>query len=333
MQNRLSRRNFSKTMALGLGAASLPQISAQKRRKLLIGHTSITWLTFGGGGSRGGAAAKAAPAPVRTPAGVAGGPPVDVDLIETIIRDISGLGFYGVELFGNAAAAMDADGSLARLLHKYHDLPLISIVASPECADPAKLKDSIQIMVEQGKAAKKQGARIVLMNASGRRGQDYNFSEHKANIAKSLNEAGKAMADLGLQAVLHQHTGTMVEKGPEVYGIMDVLDTRVVRAGFDVGQLTKGGADAVQIVKDFLPVIEHLHLKDYSGGPEYQGYCPLGQGKVNLEAILDLMESKGTLKGMVMVELDSSPGMPVPAFETARIAKAFLEKQGYTFRT
>lgn len=334
MQNRLSRRMFSKTMALGLGAASLPQIPGQKPRKLLIGHTSITWMTFGGG-SRGGAAPKAAAGAAESkgaPAGVSGGPPVDVDQIETIIRDISGLGYYGVELFGNAVVAMDAYGGVGRLLHKYHDLPLISIVASPECADPAKLKESIRIMVEQGTAAKKQGARIVLMNASGRRDANYNFNEHKANIANALNEAGKAMADLGLQAVLHQHTGTMVEKGPEVYDIMDALDTRVVKAGFDVGQLTKGGADAVQIVKDFLPVIEHLHLKDYSGGEHYQGYCPLGQGKVNLAAILDLMESKGTLKGMVMVELDSSTGMPVPALETARIAKAFLQKQGYTFR-
>ncbi len=137
-------------------------------------------------------------------------------------------------------------------------------------------------MVQQGTAARKLGARIVLMNASGRRGADYNFNEHKANIANALNEAAKAMADLGLQAVLHQHTGTMVEKRDEVYGIMDAIDTRVVKAGFDVGQLLKGGVDPVQIVKDFLPVIEHLHLKDYNGGEHYAGYCPLGQGKVDL---------------------------------------------------
>lgn len=322
-------------MTLGLGAASLSQISAQKPRKLSIGHTGITWMTFGGGAARGaapraGAGVAAAP-PKGVPAGVAGGPPVDVALIETIIRDISGLGYHGVELFGNAVAGMDADGGLGRLTRKYHNLPLIAIVASPDCAVPARLKESIQTMVQQGTAAKKQGARIVLMNANGRRGENYNFSENKANIANALNEAAKAMADLGLQAVLHQHTGTMVEKRDEVYGIMDAIDTRVVKAGFDVGQLLKGGVDPVRIVKDFLPVIEHLHLKDYNGGEHYVGYCPLGQGTVNLAAILDLMESKGTLKGMIMVELDPSTGMPLPAIETARIAKAFLQKQGYTF--
>jgi inosose dehydratase len=326
MKATVDRRTFSKTLALGLGAASLPDIGAQTpARKLHIGHTSITWLNFGGGAGRG--AADARP-------GAGGGPAVDPALIETIVRDVSSLGFWGLELFGNVPFVMEDHAALGQLLRRYHNLPLISIVASPNCGDPAQLKESIQTMVVQATAAKKLGARIVLMNASGgRRGANYNFREHKVNIAKALNEASKAMADLGLQAVLHQHTDTLVEKRDEVYGIMDAVDTRVVKAGFDVGQLSKGGSDPVQVVKDFLPVIEHLHLKDWDGGPNYAQYCPLGQGRVDLPAILDLMEKRGTLKGMVMVELDPSNGMPLAALETARIAKAYLQKLGYAFRT
>ena len=37
--------------------------------------------------------------------------------------------------------------------------------------------------------------------------------------------------------------------------------------------------------------------------------------------------------GLVMVELDSPPPQPVPAIETARIAKSYLEKQGIAFRS
>jgi len=44
-----------------------------------------------------------------------------------------------------------------------------------------------------------------------------------------------------------------------------------------------------------------------------------------------MVESKG-MKGMVMVELDSSRNMPIKAAETARISKAYLQKLGYTFR-
>jgi inosose dehydratase len=87
----------------------------------------------------------------------------------------------------------------------------------------------------------------------------------------------------------------------------------------------------VRVVKDFLPLVQHMHLKDYTGGAEYLGYCPLGQGKVNIPAILAMMDDRKTA-GLVMVELDSPPPQPVPAVETAKIAKAYLQKQGVDFR-
>jgi hypothetical protein len=39
------------------------------------------------------------------------------------------------------------------------------------------------------------------------------------------------------------------------------------------------------------------------------------------------------IDGMVMVELDSSPDMPVAPKDAARIAKAYLSKQGVTLRS
>jgi inosose dehydratase len=331
----MNRREFTKTIA-GLAAVAPATLEAQQpTRPLHIGHTSITWISFGGGG-RGRAAAATPPPAGRqggAPAGTAGGPPVDPEQIDTIIRDIADLGFWGLEVFGNAVTGLEDQGTIGALLKKHHDLPLISIVASPNCGDKSKLKDSIDLMITQGKAAKKYGATIVLMNASGaRRDASYNFADNKANIAHSLNEASKAMADLGLQAVLHQHTGTMVETRDEVYGIMDAIDHNYVKAGFDVGQLAKGGADPVPIVRDFLSQVEHLHLKDFNGGDAWGGYCPLGQGRVDLKAVLDIMDKRGPMKGRVMVELDSSPNQPIPALECAKIAKAWLQNLGYQFR-
>jgi inosose dehydratase len=105
-----------------------------------------------------------------------------------------------------------------------------------------------------------------------------------------------------------------------------------MKFGPDIGQLQKGGSDPVQVVKDFLPIVQHMHMKDYVGGQEYLGYCPLGQGKVDVPAILAMMDGRKTA-GMVMVELDSPPPQPMPAIETAKIAKAYLEKHGVSFRS
>jgi inosose dehydratase len=182
------------------------------------------------------------------------------------------------------------------------------------------------------KLVKKYGGKIIVFGPNGVNRQSYNFADAKANIIETLNTAAKAVADLGLTPVLHQHTGTCIESRDETYAVMETADTRVLKFGPDIGQLQKGGSDPVQVVKDFLPIVHHMHLKDFSGGDAFLGYCPLGQGKVNIPAILDMMEGKA-INGMIMVELDNSPNMPMTPLQAATIARDYLVKQGVSLRT
>ena len=85
-----------------------------------------------------------------------------------------------------------------------------------------------------------------------------------------------------------------METRDETYAVVEAMDTRVVKFGPDVGQLQKGGSDPVKVVKDFLPVIRHVHLKDFDGGNAYLGYCPLGQGKVDVKAVVEALEARAT---------------------------------------
>ena len=43
----------------------------------------------------------------------------DPQYVEAAIRDISAVGFYGIELFGNQIEAMEAKGGLGGLVEKY----------------------------------------------------------------------------------------------------------------------------------------------------------------------------------------------------------------------
>jgi inosose dehydratase len=166
----------------------------------------------------------------------------------------------------------------------------------------------------------------------GMKREGYDFQAHKANIIATLNESAKAVNDVGLDTGLHQHTGTCIETRDEVYAVMEAADTRHLKFAPDVGQLQKGGSDAAKVVKDFLPLVRHMHLKDWVGWEHFVGYCPLGQGKVDLKAILDMVE-ENNLKANIMVELDPSANQPMTALETAKIAKGYLQKLGYKFRT
>lgn len=307
----INRRAFTGTLTaafLGPRAFSAPKIP------LHIGHTGLTWIPLG-------------PAPGAPPAI---SPMVDPQYVEAAIRDIAGLGFYGIELFGNQLEAMEAHGGAGALLEK-HKLPLISAYCGTNLSDPSARKDAITKTLGWAKLVKKYNGKVIVVGPNGVKRNAFDFKEHKGDIVATLNELGKAVTDMGLTPVLHQHTGTCIESREETYAVMEAVDTRVMKFGPDIGQLQKGGSDPVQVVKDFLPLVQHMHLKDFSGGADYLGYCPLGKGKVDIPAILRMMQGRKTA-GLVMVELDSPPPQPAPALENARIAKSYLEKQGVAFR-
>jgi inosose dehydratase len=260
-----------------------------------------------------------------------GGPPApaDPEMNETIFKDVSELGFAGLELFDWQINSLESQGLLAGLVAKYK-LPLVSSYTGINLTDPAMRAQTIAAAVSVGTIMKKYGGRTIVIGPSGRvGGPAYNFSEHKQNIVTTLNELGKAITDIGLCAALHQHTGTAVETRDETYQTMEAVDTRYVKFGPDIGQLQKGGVDPVEVVKQFLPIVQHMHFKDWNGGPAMAGYCALGLGKVDLSGVLDLMEGR-KLEGMIMVELDSGGQMPYTPREAAETARKFLIAQGVT---
>ena len=310
----MNRRIFSQTL---LAAAVGSRAVAADKLTVHIGHTGLTWIPLGGGPGAG-------PRPPVEPM-------ADPQYVEGAIRDMAGLGFYGIELFGNQIEAMEEHGGLGALLEKFR-LPLISAYCGANLSVPAQRKDSIAKVLTWATLVKKYKGKVIVVGPNGVRRNSYDFKAAKDDIVTTLNELGKAVTDMGLTPVLHQHTGTCVETREETYAVMESVDTRVMKFGPDIGQLQKGGSDPVKVVKDFLPLVQHMHLKDFVGGPEYLGYCPLGQGKVDIPAILSMMDGRQTT-GLVMVELDSPPPQPMPAIETAKIAKAYLQKQGVTFRS
>jgi inosose dehydratase len=303
MTNHLSRRDFTTTVFAGLSAVVIPSALTAQTRSLRIGCTSLIW----------------------------GALPRSPDNLGAAVRDMASLGFHGFETFAAILEEWDKRGTIGDLLAT-HKIPLISVYATMQVIDPSVRKDELAKLTRWAGVLKKHGGRFVVLAPNGVKREGYTFQEHRANIVAALNDYAVALNDLGLGAGLHQHTGTAVESRDETYAIMEAVNTRHLKFAPDVGQLQKGGANAAQVVKDFLPITVHMHLKDYSGGEHFVGYCPLGQGKVDLKGILDMVEGANS-NANIMVELDGSPNAPYTPLETAQISKAFLEKLGYKFRT
>ena len=299
MTTSLDRRTFTKTLVFGLAGVAAPVLNAQKARRLKVGHTGITW----------------------------GFSPADA---EQAIADAASLGFHGYESFGNVLESWEAKGGLDKVLDRAK-LPLRSAYCPVNLTDPAKRKTEVETIVRWGQLIKKCGGSVAVIGPNGVKRPDFTIADHKNDIVAALNEMGKALTDIGIVGALHPHTGTCIETRDETYAVMEAVDTRYVKFGPDVGQLQKGGSDPVKVVKDLLPTVRHVHMKDFDGGPHYEGYCPLGQGKVDIAALCDLLEGSGH-DLMIMCELDPSKGMPLPALEAARINKQTMQKLGYAFR-
>jgi inosose dehydratase len=301
---RLERRAFCQTLGLAVagGVLGARAIDAAAPR-LKIGCTGLIW----------------------------GATPKTPENLTQAIIDMHSLGFHGFETWGSVLQANDEKGTLTALLEA-HPIPYRSSFMGVNVHDPAKLKESIAQVVAWGKVTRKYGGTFAVVNAGGVDRRNYDFKAVKGTIVSGLEEHGKALHDLGLDAGLHQHTGSAVDTQDEVYAVMQAVNPTHMKFAPDVGQLQKAGADAAQVIKDFLPIVVHLHLKDYSGGEHFAGYCPLGQGKVDLVRILTMINERHP-EADVMVELDGSPNQPYTPKQTAEISKAFLQQQGYQFRS
>jgi len=311
MNRIMARRNFVKTLALGMGALAIPGLEPafaakhhEPTRKLKIGQTCITWGTF---------------------------PRPDADAtLEPALKDISAEGFWSFETFPEVLDSWDQKGLLTPLIEKYH-VPLRSGYITPNLLDPSIRKDEIARIVRLSKVVKKFNGTFIVLAPNSVKRNTYDFKEHRTDIVSALNDYAAAVTDLGLGTGLHQHTGTCIETRDEVYAVMNAVNTNNLKFAPDVGQLQKGGADAAKVVKDFLPLLKHMHLKDYKGWEYYSGYCPLGMGTVDIKAILDMSESGGQNPD-ILVELDPSKDGPMTPLETVQTTKTYLQKLGYAFR-
>lgn len=257
------------------------------------------------------------------------------DNLEPALKDISALGFHSFETFGHVMDEWEKNrGGIGQLIEKYN-LPITSAFCMTDVLDPSKRKDEVKKLIRWSELLKKYGGTVIEYCPSGIKREGYDYREHKKNLIESMNEYAKVVTDQGLVCALHQHTETPIETEEEVYFAMENLDTRYMKFGPDIGQLEKGGADPVKIVKDFMPLIEHVHLKDFEGGDNgYLGYAPLGVGKVNVKKIMKMLQKKKpNMAGAIMFELDHDSKIQprFSNFEAAEISRDYLTKIGYKF--
>jgi inosose dehydratase len=275
--------------------------------RLAVGHTGITWTD---------------------------------ENAEAGIRCIAGLGFHNIEIFAWVLKTFYDQGK--KTIFKENKIPLISSYFSVDIVNPDLRKAEIAKLSGWADITAGYGGKYATFGGNSVNRSTFNFEEHKKYIVDFVNEAARILNDKGLRLSFHPHTGTPVETQAEIASFLDAVDTKYTGFAPDIGQIQKGGADPMDLIKKYISIIQLVHLKDYSGkvqfdetGKEidttgYACYTPLGRGVVDIAGILEYLE-KSVFKGPVLVELDRGPDIPLPAEEAAAINKEFLVKLGYRF--
>ena len=185
---------------------------------------------------------------------------------------------------------------------------------------------------------------LVLAAATGTDGYDARPVLDAAGwecLLANLDRLSAVAAEVGVTATLHPHVGTMVETGDEVER---VLAGSGIGLCLDTGHLLIGGADPVALASEHAGRIRHTHLKDVdatwakrvqSGAVSYtdavrQGmYRPLGQGDVDIAAIVGSLEGAG-YDGWYVLEQDTILAGPPVAGDRGPIVdvRASIEHLG-----
>lgn len=183
---------------------------------------------------------------------------------------------------------------------------------------------------------------LVLAAATGGQGYDERAELTAAQwrtLFTTLDGVAARAAERGIRATLHPHIGTVVE-GPDE--VSRVLDSSAIPLCLDTGHLLAGGTDPVALTREVTARIGHVHLKDVraatiermrTGAVGYFDavrdglYTPLGEGDVDVAAIVGALESAGYAGWYVLEQdrvLDAEPPAGTGPCADVAASRAFL---------
>jgi len=146
------------------------------------------------------------------------------------------------------------------------------------------------------------------------------FAEGAERVAHAVKDK------YGMRTVFHHHCAGYVETPNEVAKLMELTDPDLLGLCLDMGHYAFGGGNPVEALKKYYDRIWHVHFKDfdpkvgqaakennydYLKSVEEGVFCELGNGNVDFESIVAILNEKG-YDGWIVVEQDVLPGMGSP---------------------
>jgi inosose dehydratase len=259
------------------------------------------------------------------------------DKTEQAIGEISELGFKGIQIRSGDYRKYATRPSEFKDLMAAKNLHLVSISTGDLTIDPGAEKQEVADRVAMAKWMKEAGGLYLQATDSARAKEGINSHDDYKRLGRRLSEIGKrTFSEYGVKLGYHNQMDSLGERREEVDRIMDATDPKYVWALPDIAHLQTAGGDPVRFTRDYLNRLAYPHFKDViihptqaamDGSrprPKYD-FVELGQGKVNIPGVLQIMKDF-RYKGWIIIELDRAPAGRTPK-ESAIISKRFVEER------
>ncbi|GAB2788312.1 hypothetical protein GCM10027275_36480 [Rhabdobacter roseus] len=244
---------------------------------------------------------------------------------EQAIKDLASLGYKGIQLRANTFGPYRNKVSELRDMLQANGMYLCMFSSGNVEIDPAKEASTIDMHVAHASFVKALGGNSMQLTNSARPKDRAPSAEELKRLATVMNEIGKQTADLGVQAVYHNHMHQLGETPEEIDQIVQGMDPRYVKLLLDIAHYKQGGGEPEKAVIQYKNMLHALHLKDTKPADTKSGYkfVELGQGRVDVPAVFKALD-KIKFKGWAVVELDGVPDPDKTAYSCAVTNKEYI---------
>lgn len=245
-----------------------------------------------------------------------------------VLQEMAEAGYAGTEL--GPWGYFPTESAHLKLLLEEAGLQMAAAFVPLDLRSPGRLEEELPNVRETAGLLHALGAQHIVVSDSGdamrsaiagraAETAQHGFTDEQWRyFADSLHTIADVCADMGLELCFHSHGGTYVEHPDEIARLCEMTDGSLVKLCLDTGHIAFGGGDPVQLFQAYRDRIGHVHLKDikldllrrelaqgsdYATAAKADVFVALGQGDVDLEAIVTVLK-EAEYTGWVIVEQD-----------------------------
>lgn len=225
------------------------------------------------------------------------GTPLHQDDIRQVFRTVAEAGYDGIEI-GFFRLDPAKTGEYKAMLAEY-GLSLAALHVGGNIFDLESQKDQVRNIAVVLDMAKALGAQDIFF--SGSKTGDVMTSDDFAAQAVKIDDLGKRAAQAGLTLCYHNHDWEIWNDLLGLRTLMAETDPECVKLVLDVGWVTRGGADPVQVIGTYGTRVRHLHFKEFTAD---HSFTELGEGIVNFPGVMQAVSDRDGV--WIIAEQDES---------------------------